>query len=438
MLSHGMRRSLVLGPLLVLMSVGCEGRPRARFGQPEDLERYAKLPLALTTHHADLRAELARVVAEGGTPAQLADAATTAGGKSTAAAVLTELSELFPADTREMLLKRIVAVYPDDQFQFSPLERQAARELLQSVDERRRNYQRLIMTPRLPLVHAHSLGMGADMGYLDCVEVGNRLVVLSCEEHLEAERLQPATDAWEALMRGAAWMSQQKHMVPRLAAVHRRHEAFSALGAIVRHPKVAREHLVRIEQVMKRELAEWPADAEAWVGERAEGLHTYELVRDGYLLSVLPFEELRQYREEIGVEKLGQAVGKNLDVDELFFLQSVRKLREVSQKSYPERRAAVEQLMAELERLRQTDQYPFLADQVLLQNLDEEQQWLALDRARAEAWWLAVRTALGEASDSPSVNPLTGQPFSVVKTDSEVVVDGIDSDEKPIRLSLKP
>ena len=321
-------RTALICAATLLVLLGCNPRRPKKFSSPEDMERYASLPFASATHNAELRAELARVVAEGGTPAQLGGLAGSTDPPADGQpdhSIVVALTEIFPADTRDLLVERLRSVYPDARFQFAPLARGTARDLLQAADERRGKFQRLMLTASLRPSYPHALGIGADVNYLTAVEAGNRLTGIYIAELLETNRVPQAMESLNAMFRVAEWLSQEKHPLPRIAGARQRAAALVVLGAIARHPHASPEIRGQLQELLTRQLSHWPTDADAWIGERAEGLHMYELIRDGYLLSVLPFENLRRLREEIGVDKLGQVVADHLDADELFFSATMRK-----------------------------------------------------------------------------------------------------------------
>jgi hypothetical protein len=401
------------------------------------MEAYANLELAAGSHDSELRAEIARLSAEHGTPAQLAGLSVAAENGSqvrTRDAAVAALAEIFPSDTRESLLTRLRSCYPDDQFQFSPLTRQTARELLKAADSRRVDYQRLILTKPLRLIYPHAEGIGADVSYLQAIEVGNRLIGLHVASLLETDRLQESLEALDAMFRASEWVAAEKHTLPRIAAARLRADALAATGAVARHPRTDAPTQAQLLELVKRQLANWPADADAWIGERAEGLHTYELVRDGYLLSVIPFEKLRQIREDLGVDNLGKVVSKNLDMDERFYLDAMRQIIEASSRPYYQRAVVFQGVEEALERVRSADTYPFVADQLLLIDLESRQQMIALDRARCVAWLVALTVAAGQEPPEGTANPMTGEPYSVIRAAGMVTVDGVGDGGSPIEV----
>ena len=61
------------------------------------------------------------------------------------------------------------------------------------------------------------------------------------------------------------------------------------------------------------------------------------------------------------------------------------------------------------------------------------QRLQALDRARLEAWQLALGV-FADRKPTPIINPLNGRPYVVEVRPEAVIVDGIDADETPVTL----
>ena len=70
---------------------------------------------------------------------------------------------------------------------------------------------------------------------------------------------------------------------------------------------------------------------------------------------------------------------------------------------------------------------PLFAANILLTDLDSGMEQQAVDRARCEAWELALSIATKSPLDSTCVNPLTGKEFRVKKTDGHVEVTVYES-----------
>jgi hypothetical protein len=139
----------------------------------------------------------------------------------------------------------------------------------------------------------------------------------------------------------------------------------------------------------------------------------------------------------VGIQPLGQIVAKNLDTDELFYLKTMRRVIADCQLPYFQRAELWESIEAELEELRSSDQYPFVADQILLGDIEEDQRRQALDRARCEAWRLALCLACGRDTPRHVLNPLTGTPFQFQRNDESITVEAIDPEDEDSVITIR-
>jgi hypothetical protein len=235
--------------------------------------------------------------------------------------------------------------------------------------------------------------MGADLGYLDVVEFGNHLEACHVGQLLDNSELSAAREPLAIMANAIEWLAREKHPLPRMAAVERRAEWLAVVHAVANHSRIDSATRAWLLELVDGQLRRWPPDVDAWLGERAQGLHTYELVRDGYLLSLLSYDELRKYRDEVGIKELGVVINRNVDADEWFYLRTMRKVIDGCSKPYFMRRPLWVEIESERDRLRDSDSYPFVADKIILVEMLERHRLQALDRARCEAWRIAITAA---------------------------------------------
>ncbi|MDP6557360.1 MAG: hypothetical protein QGG71_22030, partial [Pirellulaceae bacterium] len=76
--------------------------------------------------------------------------------------------------------------------------------------------------------------------------------------------------------------------------------------------------------------------------------------------------------------------------------------------------------------LRDSLAYPLVADLILWKNVQEGQRLQALDRARCEAWSIALAASVGAPRPAYNINPLTGRRYIIDPRPDKVIVDGID------------
>ena len=233
-------------------------------------------------------------------------------------------------------------------------------------------------------------------------------------------------------------LADLKHVASRLTAARLRGETLRVAEAVAGHPRANPELLHQLHQLICDQLSPWPPDANAWIGDRAMGLHAYEMVRDGQLLNLLTRDEIRLLGKQQDINSFVQTVTRSLDQDELFYLQSMRSIIESCSEPYYHRQPTIDAIATNLNQLRDTPHFPLFAAQVLLldrepgrrlQALDQGLRLQALDRARCEAFALALSAATGTTVTPLPVNPVTGKPFELISREEQVEVRAIDGEE---------
>lgn len=426
-----MRLRLLLMLVAVLLA-GCSRQKSPAIKSADELERFGALSGAKSSHSAELRDELARIESEGATAAQLTrrpTVPTALGTVSAAGSPATgRLGEVFAADLQETLFKQLDTLYPVGPFKFSRSTLQTAIQLKDRYEAQRKQIHKIVAAAGSFDIQL-TQGLAADTSCADVVTIGNRLDAIVAAELLYREDLSGAIATVREMTTAIETLAHEKHAVPRITAVHLRGEALRVLEAIATHPQAGRATLRRLADLIDDQLASWPPDGAAWMGDRAVGLHTYELVRDGYLYSILDDVEQSRLRREVGSERLENHVEEKLDQDEMFYLRAMRRTITACRRPYYERLREFREINAELEALRSSLNYPLVADLVLWPGVQEGHRWQALDRARCEAWSIALAASLGEPRPPYQINPLTGSRYVVELRATEVIVDGIDPEQ---------
>jgi hypothetical protein len=396
----------------------------------QGLNKYGALPGMRASHLPGLRDELARLESEQATAAQLADhepTIPTALGAAPQTTVASLRAIVDPALLRS-LSKELDDIYPVGPFVFSSDGLQAAIQLKDRYDVHRQEIHRAIANLDGGYGIHLSHGLAADTSSIDVVTIGHRLDAIMAAELLYRDDLRGATKILREMVLAVESLANEKHIVPRIAAVHRRGEALRVLEAIATHPLATLETHQRLGTLIEDQLVGWPADQFAWIGDRAIGMHTYELVRDGYLLSIHSGDEQAKLRREVGLKRLATQVANNLDQDELFYLQAMRRTIALCDRPYYRRERAFREIGRQLDSLRDSLAYPLVADLILWKDVQEGHRLQALDRARCEAWSVALAASGGTPSPPYDVNPLTGTRYIIDLRSDRVIVDGIDPD----------
>lgn len=398
-----------------------------------DRESYGKLPGLAAVPDQDLRAEYARIVEEGGAPEQLASPPP-ADEENVAAG----LRDLFPPDKIDSILDEANLIVPPPRlgFEYDPVRLQRAVAFWKRYEPQWQEAREALARPKCDFGLQHMRGQAADLTFVNVVWIAARLEFFHAADRLQQDDLDAATRSLENVLRLAACLAGEKHIHPRGQAVFLRSEALWLLEAIVRRPKVQRKHLEGLFNLVQNQLAHWPGDAGAWVGDRAQGMHTYEMVRDGRLMELLQPADIARMGGRDSERDLAGAAQRTVNSDELYYLRVMRRVIDACADPYYRRAALFQDIRTDLQQKHGTGEFPLVAGYVLLPGVAEAQAIQARDRALCEGWALALANAAGLALPPYRANPVTGLPYKVVRNAGRVEVSGVvtgeKGDERPI------
>src|SRR5690606_22109584 len=127
---------------------------------------------------------------------------------------------------------------------------------------------------------------------------------------------------------------------------------------LVQMPGIAHEEQSLFADLLTRQLSQWPDDAEAWIGDRAAGLHTYEVARQRKLIKMLTADEVLQFEIEGLAGKFRRFVPAELDADQAFYLAAMRQLIAACRLPFYQRHETFVGIELEIEELAASDRYP--------------------------------------------------------------------------------
>ncbi|MBM4087965.1 MAG: hypothetical protein FJ276_00835 [Planctomycetes bacterium] len=410
-LNEGWSRWVVLA-VLVSSSTGC-----GRSEKPP--VEYGTLPGLRQTHEARLREELCRLEAEKATPVLL-------DGADRAAEVQELLERILPRQRLALALRRVEKLYPRGAFEFDPVGLEQMLLVREQLDGVLRQYRAVFDSDEFRFEVSFVAGLLADLSFVDHARLVHRLEAMDAARPLVAGRLHEAIAPLERMFRIDARLAAVRHVVPRLAGAELRAETLRVLEAVVQHPQCTAALQRRCLQLLRAQLADWPSDALVWIGDRAVGLHAYEMVRSGDVLSLLTLQEIREKRERMELDAFVRAMTTSVDADELFYLQAMRQLIEACDEPFHVRKKTLEAIGDRLRLLEKTPRYPLFAATVLLPDMTEGHQAQAEDRARCEAWAIVLAAAADGAVPAFETNPVSGQPYRIARDDRQVEVSEID------------
>jgi hypothetical protein len=406
----------------VLAGAGCRRSRSVEDSRRQIAESFGQLPGLSETPDAELRAELARIIEEKATPELLTrqripDEENAAQG----------LAGLFEPSRIGPILEESVEIFPPGKFEFDPTRLERAIRFRERYEAERQECREALRRPKCSFGIEYQAGFAADLSFIDVVRICARLEAFAAAQSLANDDVAPAIESLETMFRLAACLGQEKHATVRLQAALLREEALAVLQTIVGYPEISesritRDQLGRLYATVEAQLGSWPPDRDAWIGDRALGMHAYELVRAGRLAELLTGEELERFAEEGILEELPAAAQRNVNPDELFYLQAMRKIIDACARPYFERQKTLIGIREELQEGRNSPQFPLVAARLLLVDMDKGHVLQARDRACCEAWALALAVASGRQPPSYQVSPLWGGKYEVAVGDGLVTV----------------
>ena len=269
-------------------------------------------------------------------------------------------------------------------------------------------------------------GLLAEMDGVQRALFAGRLLAIATMYDMRQQKLEQAVDGISQLIHLANGLSNESHIVPRVAGARVREDAFLALQTLCTAPGLQEKQLKRLHRDIAAMIAQWPDDALVWRGERAQGLHAFEMVRADDLLSLLGEDELDVARNR-GLNEFTENILDQVDEDEQFYMSAMQQVIAACDMPYHARADAIDKIMVDVEELDGNTKSAWLSANMLLTNVSDGLYWQGHDRALAEAWLIALNAASGDMP-TEKINPLTGRPFIIEVGELHVTLWGI-SDE---------
>lgn len=424
------------GSLLVLAFcpiAGCsEDSPRENKAI-EQAKALGALPGLKATPDQALQDELARIREEGGTPELLA-ADRVAGDEN----VATGLAGLFigvDSETLAAIRAESEELFPEGPFTFSPVEQEKAIRFRERYEQERLGARLALERPECRFPIAYEAGPADELAFLDTVWICSRLEAFRAAEALASLDVDAATESLYYMLRLAECLAAEPHPVVRLEAAFLRTEALIVLQAIAGSEAFERRHALAVHGWLNDQLVNWPDDALAWIGDRAQGMIVYEAVRAGQLAKFLTQEERKQLEEAGSFSAFEKAAVRGVNADELYYLKAMRKIIDDCDGPYHTRVEGFEQLRRDLHERRNDSSFPLIAGRLLLLDIEKGHVIQARDRANCEGWVIALAHACGEEPPEFTNNPLTGRPYRVERDGETILVfdigTGVDGDNPP-------
>ena len=355
-----MRYAALIVALSGVLAGGCNGQPEEGATQQLGSNDYGTLPGLKEVPDRKLRDELARLIEQRATPELIGKTA-----PAEADNVAAGLAGLFPEDKIAAILDQSAKIFPSGKFELDPTRLQSAIDFRRQHDARRLQARDALGRPQCDFRIRFTDGLTGDLKFVDVVRICARLEAFQAAGSLADDKPEKAVEALGFMFRLASCLGAEKHPVARLEAAFLRAEAFRVLQAVVEDDRTTRQHLDRLSEMVAHQLAIWPDDADAWIGDRALGLHAYEMVRAGRLKDLLTPEEIEQFQKEGTLEELLAASVRNVNADQLYYLQTMQKIIDSCTRPYHARLSLFDSIGRELQEKRNSPDFPLVAAWVM-------------------------------------------------------------------------
>jgi hypothetical protein len=412
---------------------GCR-QPTSEEEVKAEFTSHADLMLTLGSQDPSVQAELSRVQAEKGLPRQLQDIEDQIAGKEDLTAAF---FDVFDSDWQlQSLQEALVKIWPAGNLDFGDtLPR--ARKLVEEHQERRRILRAGLRAPNTRFRLDFTQGFGGDLRWLTATEVLARMEAIEIDDAVSNHQLDQAIESLAIMFRLAQKLDEAPQLIPRLQAVEIRRLALKGIQRVATSVSANETTREQCLDLLEQQITLWADEAQAWKGDRAIGMHVYEMVRDGGYLSLLTEQELKEL--DARRERLDRAyvVLRNIDIDELYFLETMRLAIDMSNVPFYQRLSTWNERFEALDEWRGGHEFPRVAADIMFPAFTTAQQRIGRDRARCDAWRLALQQSLGRGVNQ-TIHSVTGEPFLFGDEVGVVRVLGLEEEDKDLEPVLLP
>jgi len=237
-----------------------------------------------------------------------------------------------------------------------------------------------------------------------------------------------AVEALKSMLRFTELAAQTQFAEMRIHTAYMRENVLRILQTLALDPKFMPKHADTIFRMLHQTLTDWPSDAKCWIGDRASGLKLFELIRQGRIgealtdddleelrrFDVLGFETPRENKQITLLDRVAFYKPQSCDKDQDYYLKAMRTLIDSCSQQFYARLQTLNRISDDLQSQQGKKDYPAIS-RLLLRGIRESMQKQAMDKARVEAWYLALATSLKLTVKEGAVDPVRGQPYVITR-----------------------
>ncbi|MCL2005280.1 MAG: hypothetical protein FWG73_03860 [Planctomycetaceae bacterium] len=247
---------------------------------------------------------------------------------------------------------------------------------------------------------------------------------------LLAGDIDDAIDSLAYMFRIAYLASRLEDVGTRADSVIVRLRAYDVMQRVILDPKFERRHMTLLRNILTEQYQNWNPEHMTWFGDRAAGLMMYRRIMIGGPLDALEQNDIDELEGRGLMLTFNRNFRQNHEQDTAFYLQTMQKVLDISQKPYVNRIDVLNQINRELQVRRDTyndsgiSTEPVVAS-ILLRDVDRLMYLFAQDQSALTRALVAMLHSLGQRNTSGYRNPFTNEPYAVRQ------VDGFFSIEVP-------
>ncbi len=389
----------------------------------------AKLEKTKQSTHLLLQDELRRLSTDRALPEQI-DAGRV-GGTLHPDSLAAKIDELLDDAQTERILKRMPDFFPGGKQTLNAVTLESAAGFLKFYQKPHTAARKALDGPQSSFEWSAVDGWFADTRFTDRATALCGLELIAGIDATTRGEKQSCIAALSYSGRIIRLLAEDDHLTSRLAAADLRNKWLQLVAVTVSQAGTNRLHLQQVYELVMRQMSQWPDESRAWIADRAVGLQTYEMVRQGHYLSLLSKEEVDSLEAD-GMHLIrARAIQRYVDEDQVFYLDIMRRLIDLQRFPYYQRKRVLDDLENQILGAKDMEKYPQIAAELLLPHTLRAMKMLADDRARCEAWALALASALDVPAPEYLVNPTTGFNYVIEANDTQVQVHGLTGEQWP-------
>jgi hypothetical protein len=195
-----------------------------------------------------------------------------------------------------------------------------------------------------------------------------------------------------------------------------RFRAFSVMQRVILDPKFERNHMVFLRDMLVEQHVNWTSEYETWFGDRASGISLYHrIIMDGPD-NALEDGAIAWLVEREVWDRFFRNFRRNHEADTAFYLQSMQKILDVSEKLFVDRQDVLQQLNREFFLMEDTMEELFVAN-ILLKDIEDLMRVFAKDQSALNRAIVATFLSLGQGNTDRYRDPFTGESYEVRRVD---------------------